>query len=302
MHHRPLKPTISRWIQFESNSRVFCIPINHAAGRPLRELGVVNAGEDQLQGHFRAGTPCSVTHLVWYVTQGSVHCEDGQSSRLAQAGDVILCPAQLPHYIETASKQAAGLWFHLSDISQWKHLHNTKATIRPANDMNTLKRLMEGFETESLSSTPLSESMSLHYAELISLTLRRELLLNSEPAYGAIHQRLNALWKDVEFKPEYEWTTECLAERVNVSSSYLYKLIATHFGCSPMKMVLRLRMKRAEALLLHTDLAIDAIASEVGYQTAYAFSNAYLKHTNQRPGAFRSKARKKLLQAKNNDS
>lgn len=288
------KAIFSRWLNYDSGSRVFRLTINEDSGRPLRELGVVMAGEDQLSGRFRAGTPLSITHLAWFVTHGKLRCDYGGGYRTANAGSLFLCPARYPHYIEPATKQAAGVWFHLRDVPQWKHLHQTGPTIRLANELSTLTFLMGQFRAESRTPDSLSESIKLHVAELISLLLRRELSPSGDPERTAQIQRLNTVWKEVENHPEREWSTETLATQVGVSSSYLYKLIATYFGCSPMKMVLRLRMRRAESLLLHTDLSIESVAEEVGYQTAYAFSNAFLRHTQSRPGSYRSTARKRL--------
>jgi transcriptional regulator GlxA family with amidase domain len=54
-----------------------------------------------------------------------------------------------------------------------------------------------------------------------------------------------------------------------------------------MQMVAWLRMERAKDLLLHTGDKLQTIAGAVGYQTAYSLSDAFQRHTGQRPGQFR---------------
>jgi AraC-like DNA-binding protein len=52
-------------------------------------------------------------------------------------------------------------------------------------------------------------------------------------------------------------------------------------------MVFRLRMQRAEELLVKYDYALKNIAEELGYGTPFAFSNAFKRHKGISPEHFR---------------
>lgn len=277
----------SRWLNFHPNSKATLLPLDRDFARPLRELGIALAGEDQLEETFRAGTSASVTHLAWFVTKGQIHCEYQGVTYRAKAGECLLCSAGHAHYLELRSKRAAGLWFHLRAQARWEHLLTQPQTVRTCAQIPTLQLLVSQLLAESNSPAPLAESMALHYAELIAMILLRELSHSSDNHQVAQIERLRLLWKLVEQDPAEKWHTDKLAAEAGVSSSYFYKITERHYGTSPMQMVSRLRMRKAMALLTHTDLTIENIAVQVGYQTAYAFSNAFVRHQGTRPGAYR---------------
>lgn len=290
---RPIKKTrgtiFSRWLDFDPDSKATILPLDQSFGLPLREQGITLCGKDQLSGHFRAGTKASPTHLAWFVVHGHIQCELDSSTCIAQSGDLLICPAGQSHYLELRSERAMGLWFHLRDLPRWEHLYHQEATVRPSRSIPSLTMMVDQLLAESTSPDPLAESMARHYGELIALTLRRELSPTSDSHQAELIQRLSELWKEVEQEPAYPWTTDELATRACVSSSYLYKITERFYETSPMKLVLRLRMRQAMALLTHTDLLIENIATEIGYQTAYAFSNAFTRDQGIRPGAYRQK-------------
>ena len=279
----------SRWLDFHSESRATLLPLDRDFALPLRELGVALAGVDQLVGHFRAGTPASATHLAWFVTRGKIQCEWDAQVCPVQAGELLLCEVGKPHYLKLKSKQATGIWFHLRDLPHWEHLRGQHGTVRRSNSISTLALQVDQFLAESNSPSPQAKTMAQHYGHLIALILQRELAPYWDSHQINWIQRLSQLWKTVEHNPAYPWTTEELAQRTCVSPSYLYKITERYYGTSPMKMVLRLRMGQATALLTHTNVPIESIATDIGYQTAYAFSNAFMRFQGIRPGAYRKK-------------
>ena len=50
----------------------------------------------------------------------------------------------------------------------------------------------------------------------------------------------------------------------------------------------RLRMARARALLISTNLPVYQTAALVGYENPFAFSTAFKRHTGQTPREFRT--------------
>ena len=48
-------------------------------------------------------------------------------------------------------------------------------------------------------------------------------------------------------------------------------------------------MKKATELLVTTELTIDSISQEVGYQNPFVFSNAFTKWIGWRPSEYRRK-------------
>jgi hypothetical protein len=60
------------------------------------------------------------------------------------------------------------------------------------------------------------------------------------------------------------------------------------FGCSPRRMILRLRVQRAKRLLLETSLSIKAIADRCGYERQHEFTRVFRQHTGVPPTEWRS--------------
>jgi transcriptional regulator GlxA family with amidase domain len=85
-----------------------------------------------------------------------------------------------------------------------------------------------------------------------------------------------------------------IAKRVNVERGYLYTLFMKNLGLSPQEYLLRFRLTKATDLLNHTDLSIDKITVECGYQDTATFSKAFRKMFGIPPGKFRKEIRERM--------
>lgn len=102
-------------------------------------------------------------------------------------------------------------------------------------------------------------------------------------------QRLDAVFSAVQQDIARPWTVRELAARGNLSTEHLRRLCVNQLGRSPMQQVTALRMQRATHLLASTEHKIETIASDVGYENPFAFSNTFKKITGFRPSKLRSK-------------
>ena len=82
-----------------------------------------------------------------------------------------------------------------------------------------------------------------------------------------------------------------LARHLGLDRSYLGALFRARTGLSPQQYLLRLRMEKAAALVVESDLAISAIARSVGYEDPLLFSRMFHKVKGQSPVGFRRVAR-----------
>ena len=74
-----------------------------------------------------------------------------------------------------------------------------------------------------------------------------------------------------------------------MSASHFHRLVRETQSVSPMKMVTRLRMERAQELLIMHDVPIDVISEQVGYHNPYAFAVAFKRFSGVTPGEFRKR-------------
>ena len=97
--------------------------------------------------------------------------------------------------------------------------------------------------------------------------------------------------KHIDFCYTQELTVEFLAGKCNVSPSYLYRLFAEKLGVSPHTAILNRRLTAARSMLIHTNLSLNDIAANCGFNSQAYFSDCFKKHNNGlTPSAFRQQA------------
>ncbi len=79
-----------------------------------------------------------------------------------------------------------------------------------------------------------------------------------------------------------------LSRLAGTNTFYLKQLFREQMGTSVFQYQYDIRLERAAKLLLDTGLDISAIAQECAYESAAAFSNAFLRKYGARPTAFRN--------------
>ncbi|NQT37989.1 MAG: helix-turn-helix transcriptional regulator [Planctomycetes bacterium] len=78
-----------------------------------------------------------------------------------------------------------------------------------------------------------------------------------------------------------------LAKFLGLGHTRVHEVFKRNTGLSPNDYLQRLRVETAQGLLLRTDLAITAVAGEVGFDTSQYFAAVFKKYTGQTPTAFR---------------
>lgn len=84
-----------------------------------------------------------------------------------------------------------------------------------------------------------------------------------------------------------DWTLDGLAREIGLSRTALAVKFREALGDTPMGYLRRLRMQRATQRLIDTDLPLERIASEVGYQDAFGFSRVFKKTLGMSPRDYR---------------
>lgn len=84
---------------------------------------------------------------------------------------------------------------------------------------------------------------------------------------------------------------ENVSEHLGISVSYLSSLFKKHLESTFNKELVKLRMEKAQELLLYTPKKIYEVAELVGYSDVYYFSFSFKKHTGKTPKEFRSEAK-----------
>jgi AraC family transcriptional regulator of arabinose operon len=80
---------------------------------------------------------------------------------------------------------------------------------------------------------------------------------------------------------------DALATQVNLSKFHFSKKYKEATGFSPVQHFLKMKVEYASYLLETSDLAIQGIASRVGYDDSLYFSRLFKKTTGLSPSAYR---------------
>jgi transcriptional regulator GlxA family with amidase domain len=99
--------------------------------------------------------------------------------------------------------------------------------------------------------------------------------------------RITRAWKTISAKLRHPWSVEEMASAATMSAEHFRRLCLKEFGCSPMKRLTILRIEKAADLIRSTDLKIDAVCDEVGYEYRSTFSNLFTRMYGVRPSVFR---------------
>lgn len=78
------------------------------------------------------------------------------------------------------------------------------------------------------------------------------------------------------------------------SRRYLERQMQVVLGRSPNQEILRVRLRRAEELLRDTDLPLEAIARQTGFQSQKYLGDVFVRETGTPPGKYRRQARQAL--------
>ncbi len=106
-----------------------------------------------------------------------------------------------------------------------------------------------------------------------------------------IDPRLRRLWVQVEDELAHSWDCETMARIANVSEEHLRRLCLQAYSRSPMQRLKWMRIKYASELLLYSNLSIEKIAEEVGYNDAASLTRAFKKSRGLSPAKYRRNIR-----------
>jgi len=90
-----------------------------------------------------------------------------------------------------------------------------------------------------------------------------------------------------EFYSDQETSLESLSDHLGLTAAYLSKLFKAETGRNYSEELAALRIEKAKALLVHTNLRTSEIGRRVGYSNPQYFATAFRKATGKSPSDFR---------------
>jgi len=101
-------------------------------------------------------------------------------------------------------------------------------------------------------------------------------------------RRIARLLERMEWEPEARFSHEEMSRECGLTKSHFYSLFKSATGMTPKAYQLRLKMKKAAALLLESDQSVTRISEQLGYDTVHYFSKQFSDFYRQSPTQYRS--------------
>ncbi|HWA50277.1 MAG TPA: helix-turn-helix domain-containing protein [Dongiaceae bacterium] len=108
--------------------------------------------------------------------------------------------------------------------------------------------------------------------------------------HGSLAERLVAL---MESNLDFALSLDQLAAKLKTSPRSLIRLSRRHFGVTPMRLYLRIRLQAARNMLFYEEFSIGEVAIACGFSYGSVFSRAFRQQFDQTPQAFRAELRRK---------
>ena len=146
-------------------------------------------------------------------------------------------------------------------------------------DMEIIDILMKLPSYFSMPYRPYLELKSDYYKLLSLLSLRKERRIIHRKGLQTIEKGIRYLQTD----EAQALSIEEIAKMCFVTPAYFRRLFKEYAGMSPAEYRAKRKTERAKTLLLHTDLSIAEISSQIGYDNPSYFCRAFKKETGASP-------------------
>lgn len=133
--------------------------------------------------------------------------------------------------------------------------------------------------------------------EALLLFIRKGLANRAEadPATLAPEDKSRVLWPLLQYVHAHfyeKMSLKELADRFFMSVPYMSRFFKTHVGMGFVEYVHRLRVERASGMLLNTDLSVNEIACDVGFDNSRTFSRVFRELKGKTATEYRLRATK----------
>lgn len=168
----------------------------------------------------------------------------------------------------------------LEPTGRWEHLAGEVPREVPAGQAQRIFYCVEGLIHEAYGPHyPDHAVIGAQYAGALAVFLDRRLEFD----------RGRDLWARVAANLGTKWTIPRLAAGLGVSTPHLHRLCQTHYGETPHRILLRMRMEAAHGHVLEGRFTLDHIAELTGYADAFALSKAFKCYFGRSPAHLHSR-------------
>ncbi|MDM0672870.1 AraC family transcriptional regulator [Clostridium perfringens] len=232
--------------------------------------------------------------VIHYVTKGyGTFKFNGKVYTLKQGDIFILLKGMQVEYVASIDDPWEYYWIGFSGSNANEYLNRTSITnscVANCKENSKIPQIILNMCEISKTYNPSKSDDILLLKELYSLlyTLIEEFPKPFEYKDKELHTYIQDALNFINSNYMHSITVQEIADYVNLSRSYLYKMFIKNLGISPQRYLINLRMYKATLLLKGTKLPIGEVASSVGYSDSLLFSKTFSKHFSMSPLNYRN--------------
>lgn len=232
--------------------------------------------------------------VIHYVTKGyGTFKFNGKVYNLKQGDIFILLKGMQVEYVASIDDPWEYYWIGFSGSNANEYLNRTSITdscVANCKENSKISQIILNMCEVSKTYNPSSSDDILLLKELYSLlyALIEEFPKPFEYKDKELHTYIQDALNFINSNYMHSITVQEIADYVNLSRSYLYKMFIKNLGISPQRYLINLRMYKATLLLKSTRLPIGEVASSVGYSDSLLFSKTFSKHFSMSPLNYRN--------------
>lgn len=232
--------------------------------------------------------------VIHYVTKGyGTFKFNGKVYNLKQGDIFILLKGMKVEYVASIDDPWEYYWIGFSGSNANEYLNRTSITnsyVANCEKNSKIPQIILNMCEISKTYNPSSSDDILLLKELFSLlyTLIEEFPKPFDYKDKELHTYIQDALNFINSNYMNSITVQEIADYVNLSRSYLYKMFIKNLGISPQRYLINLRMYKATLLLKGTKLPIGEVASRVGYSDSLLFSKTFSKHFSMSPLNYRN--------------
>ncbi|MDM0621915.1 AraC family transcriptional regulator [Clostridium perfringens] len=232
--------------------------------------------------------------VIHYVTKGyGTFKFNGKVYNLKQGDIFILLKGMQVEYVASIDDPWEYYWIGFSGSNANEYLNRTSITnscVANCEENSKIPQIILNMCEISKTYNPSKSDDILLLKELYSLlyALIEEFPKPFEYKDKELHTYIQDSLNFINSNYMHSITVQEIADYVNLSRSYLYKMFIKNLGISPQRYLINLRMYKATLLLKSTKLPIGEVASSVGYSDSLLFSKTFSKHFSMSPLNYRN--------------
>ncbi|WP_028538063.1 helix-turn-helix domain-containing protein [Paenibacillus sp. J14] len=244
--------------------------------------------------------------------------EEGRDYEVPAGHSLILRPDCYHYALEGCREDTLHHWLHFQLLGEWRVVEEEdyQHCRCSLTDQGTPGSISLPPFTATSYTVPLPQYAKLAQPQKMIALLKELTDLNRDLHLDSVRLRQQSLFQDVivelsasssnarlspqsacaekaasYLREHYNepFSAQKLGESINFHPVYIARCMQKVFGCSPAVYLQRLRIQQAKLLLVQTDLTIERIAEQVGFNQAAYFTACFSKTEGMSPRKYRQR-------------